>query len=77
LQLELTYQLLHSNPELAKSIKANDLGRYAGKLKPSTKAKALRVKPTDTDPDANPWDARIAARSTKRKANLAMLSDED
>jgi hypothetical protein len=75
----VTLQLLHSNPELARTIKANDLGKYAGKLSTKTKAKALRSKPVVADPEANPWEApnRLASRSTKRKADLAMLSDDE
>jgi hypothetical protein len=64
---------------LARTIKANDLGKYAGKLSTKTKAKALRSKPGVADPEANPWEApnRLASRSTKRKADLAMLSDDE
>lgn len=71
------YQLLHTNPELAKSIKANDLGKYAQTLNTKTKAKVLRSKPVENDPDAMPWDGRLASRSNKRKAELAVLSDDD
>lgn len=70
-------QLLHTNPELAKSIKANDLGKYARKLDTKTKAKVLRRKPAENDPDVMPWDGRLVPRANKRKANLAVLSDED
>jgi hypothetical protein len=63
--------LLHTNPELAKSIKANDLGKYARSSKTRTKA----TKTPTADPDKMPWEGRIA-RPPKRTADLAVLSDD-
>lgn len=65
-------QLLRDNPEVARNIKANDLGKLSRTI---TKAeKHERAAKKETDPDDKPWKDRVQAGKRGPKV-LAELSE--
>lgn len=74
-------QLLDTNPELAKSIRANDLGKYAGRVRgTSSKTKPARATEAAVAAvEAEPWVDRLVAKKHQSITHhaLAVLSDED
>jgi hypothetical protein len=71
---------LQTNPEVAKTIKANDLGKFAHReLKPDRKGKGKGTR-KESNPEHEPWKERLQVKAKMRVSNnekriLAELSD--
>ncbi|ORY30568.1 P-loop containing nucleoside triphosphate hydrolase protein [Naematelia encephala] len=77
---EIGLKLLRDNPDLARTMKANDLGKLAKTTMNRTERPTQsKLKRKATDPDEEPWRERLLARSSRPagKRNLAELSDGD
>ena len=73
MQDDAEHQLLRGNPEVARKIKANDLGKLSWSVQKVEKQEPV-VK--YTDPEDEPWKDRISAgQSRKRNRVLVELSD--